>query len=211
MEPDTVDGKDERRVLPLPRVNRSSLQTHPHEPMVAAAERRRGALEMYGESVLRGRVVALIEEVHKLLDAHRVRVRQITVLHESPRHGVRRGVHVHGESGQMVVLGVDEGVYPVVLEESEVVGLVVDCRGSAYDVEPFGPTSISLGHHHLYADLFHHLRHVHLLHRHLFDHLPCAGGQNREQRYQTEHYRDSDPILLHLNTSRSESSIARQT
>lgn len=99
---------------------------------------RRGTFDVDGEGVVGGGLIALVEEVDELLHPHRVRVGQVAVVKEAPGRGVGRGVDVYGEGGKVVVLGINEGVDAVVLEEGQVVGCVVD-RGRATDgVETLG-------------------------------------------------------------------------
>ena len=132
-----VYGEHQRGVLAVVAGDLLTLQPDAQQPVLLPAERRGRAVHVYGERSLLGRRVALVEEVHELLDAHRVRVRHVAVLHEPPRHGVRGGVHVYRERRQVVVLGVDERVDPVVPEEREVVSLVVYGRRPADGVESF--------------------------------------------------------------------------
>ena len=74
--------------------------------------------------------------VHELLDAHRLRGRQIAALEIGARDRVGRVVHVHGEGREAVLLRVHERVHAVVLEEHRVVGLTVDGIGAAHRVGP---------------------------------------------------------------------------
>ena len=103
---------------------------------------------MYGEGVGGGRLVALVEEVHELLDPDGVGIGQMAVLDEAPGDRIRGRVHIHREGRQVVVLSVDEGIDAVVLEEGHVVGGVVHGRGASYDVEvPLGRGCLHLNRH----------------------------------------------------------------
>ena len=88
-----------------------------------------------------GTLVLLLEVVDELLHPHRVRLRQVPVLDEPPRHRVRSRVHVNGKGGKVVVLCVDERIDPVVLEEGQVIRSVVHRVRPADGVEPLALSS----------------------------------------------------------------------
>ena len=62
----------------------------------------------------------------------------MTLLDEPSGDRVGRGVHVGCKGGEVIVLGVDEGVYPVVLKEGQVVCGVVHRRAPPYRVKALG-------------------------------------------------------------------------
>ena len=74
----------------------------------------------------------MLERVDELLDPDRFLGRKHTPIQIGPGEGVRCVVHVHGKGRESVVLGVHEGIHPVVLEEHVVKDLAVDGMGSAH-------------------------------------------------------------------------------
>ncbi len=76
-----------------------------------------------------GRVgVILVEVIDEFLHADGVLRGQVPVGDVAAGDGVRAGVHVQGEGGEMIVFGINEGIDAVVLEEHISVGLVVRRR-----------------------------------------------------------------------------------
>ena len=125
-----VDGKDEGGVLAGPVGYFLALDADAHQPVPVGAEGGGRTLHVDGKGVPARRRVPHIEVVDELLHPHRVRVGQVAILDEAAGHGIGCGIHVHGEGGQVVVLGVDEGVDPRVLEEGQVVGRIVGQAGA---------------------------------------------------------------------------------
>ena len=109
---------------------------------------------MNGEGVLRRPFVLLVEEVDELFNAHGVGIRQVPILHEPAGNRVGGRVDIHGESGEVVILRVDEGIDAVVLEEGQVVGVVVYRRRAADGVETLLPHYYCTGSSHFRG--FHH-------------------------------------------------------
>ena len=79
----------------------------------------------------------LLEIIDELLHPDRVRVGEVAVGYESAGHRVGCGVDVHCESGEIIILGVDERINAIVLEEIGVVGGVIN-RGRSSRGKPKG-------------------------------------------------------------------------
>ena len=146
--PRDVDHEGQDRGLPVAGVHLAPLEPHPHqgEPGPEGGGRRlevdregavlRGRPRPVGEEVPKRRRVVVAEGVHELLHPDGIRRGKLAPLQVGPRHGVRGVVHVHREGGVAVVLGVHEGVHPVVLEEHGVEGLAVHRVGAAHRNRP---------------------------------------------------------------------------
>ncbi len=98
---------------------------------------------MNGEGLLFGPRIAVIEEVYELIHSYRVRIREVPVLDKAPRHSIGRCIHVHRECGEAVILGIDERIDSVMLEEREVVCCVVDRGRTADGVESLNAGTLS--------------------------------------------------------------------
>ena len=81
---------------------------------------------MYCECLLLRGFVAVVEVVDELLDPHRLGFGQIAIHDEASSDSVGGRVNVHGEGREAVVLRIDERVDPIVLEEDQIIGSVVD-------------------------------------------------------------------------------------
>ena len=100
--------------------NVASLNAHAGDPRVVG-EGRACAVDVNAEGISARLRVFLVEVVDELLDAHGVGIGTVAVQHEASGYRVRGGIDVHGEGGEVVGAGVDEGVDAIVLEESGVV------------------------------------------------------------------------------------------
>jgi hypothetical protein len=72
-----------------------------------------------------GWIVSLVEIVDILLHAHGFLRRQIAIADVAAHDGVGAGVHIDSESGQVIVLGIDEGVDTIVLEKDGIIRFIV--------------------------------------------------------------------------------------
>ena len=111
----------------------------------------------------------MVKVVDEFFDPYRIGVGHIPVEQESSGHRVRRGIYVYGKGGEVVVLGVDERVDAVMLEERQIVGGVVDSRAAAYRIEAFFIDSLALND---FLDLGHLFLHNHR----------CSGWGRRWRR-----------------------------
>ena len=88
-------------------------------------EGRGCAIDRNAKSLMAWRIgIVLIEVVDVFFHAHRVAGRQIALAQVIAHDGVGTGIHIQGKGGKIVVLGVDRGVDPVILEE-HIIGFLV--------------------------------------------------------------------------------------
>ena len=83
-----VDGEHQRCVLPLLIEEVFPLQSDPHQPMVAVAERGWRAVNVDGKGVVGGGLVALVEIVDELLHPYGVLIGQVPIVQEPAGNGV---------------------------------------------------------------------------------------------------------------------------
>ena len=126
-----VHDESQRRILALIIWNVLALQADAEQIGAFGAEGRAGGFQVDAEGAFAGVGVFLLEVVDALFDADQIGGRQLAVAQIVAQFGVRGGIDIHGEGGEVVLARVDEGLVGVRICLPRRVGRPRDGRGRA--------------------------------------------------------------------------------
>ncbi|EAU64769.1 hypothetical protein STIAU_0428 [Stigmatella aurantiaca DW4/3-1] len=113
--PRHVDGEDEVGGKALGGAHLLALEAHVQHVVSLAVGRRKG-LHLHPERLCSRVLVVVAEGVDELLHTDGLFRGKVVAREVCARQGIGGAVHVHGEGGDVLLLRVDGGVHPVVLE-----------------------------------------------------------------------------------------------
>ncbi len=114
-----VDHEGQRSILAFLLRDLVALDADAQHLVTLGLGKGRGrAVDVDPKGLVRGRVgIALLEVIDIFLHAHRIAGRQVPILQVIAHDRVRTRIHIQREGGEIVILGIDGRIDPIVFEE----------------------------------------------------------------------------------------------